>query len=95
MGLNISQQFLLEAARAAGSGDYFRWAAVGISIGLSPSESDQAVRGLNDRKLVILLLEGDARLLEAGRQLATRLAAKESQISRNTGAGGRKRPKTV
>jgi hypothetical protein len=84
MGLNVSQQLLVEAARAAGSGDYFRWASVGTSIGLSPSESDQAVRCLNDRKLVILLLEGDARLLEAGRQLATRLAAKQPEGSRRS-----------
>jgi hypothetical protein len=88
MGLNFSQQFLVEAARAAGSGDYFRWEAVGISLGLSPSESDQAVRSLNDRKLVILLLEGDARLLEACRQLATRLAARESDGSRKGSAAG-------
>ena len=76
MGLSISQQFLVEATRAAGSGDYFRWNAVGISMGLSASESEQAVRSLTSRKLVMLLLEGDARLLEAGRQLAVRLNAK-------------------
>lgn len=76
MGLSAAQQFLVEATRAAGLTDYFRWQSIGATIGLSPAESDIAVQSLGDRKLIIRLLQGDARLLDAGRQLAARLEAK-------------------
>ena len=76
MGLSTAQQFLVQATRAAGTDDYFRWQSVGTAIGLTPTQSGVAVRSLGDRKLVILLLEGNARLLAAGRQLAGRLEAK-------------------
>jgi len=76
MGLSAAQQFLVEATRTAGRSDYFRWQSVGAAIGFSTAQSDTAVRSLGDRKLVILLLEGNARLLDAGRQLAARLEAK-------------------
>ena len=73
--MSTTQKFLVEANRVAGGSDYFRWRAVGTNLGYSESESDQAMRSLNDRKLVILLLEGDARILAAGRKLALRLDA--------------------
>jgi len=71
--MSTTQRFLVEANRLAGGSDYFRWRAVGTSLGFSESEADQAMRSLNDRKLVILLLEGDARILAAGRRLALQL----------------------
>lgn len=82
--MSAAQQFLLEAARAAGAGGYFRWNAVGLAVGLTASQSHQAMRSLNDRKLVLLLLEGDARLLDAGRVLAARVAGQTQTQSRRS-----------
>src|SRR4051812_11434837 len=78
MGLSTTQHFLVEAIRAAGAGDYFRWHQVGAALGHSEAESGRLVQSLNDRKLLILLREGDARLLTAGRDLGRRLAAKSA-----------------
>ena len=60
----------MEASRAAGPGNYFRWQSVGSALGFSAAQSEQTMRSLDERKLVILLLDGDARLLEAGRRIA-------------------------
>ena len=90
MGLSTSQQFLVQAHRAAGSGDYFRWRAVGVAVGLSDAESDQAVRSLDARRLLVLLSEGEARLLAAGRDLARRLEAKSLAAAAPAGRGGRR-----
>ena len=76
MGMSAAQQFLVEATRSAGRTDYFRWQSVGLAIGFSPAQSDNALKSLGERKLIILLSEGNARLLDAGRQLAARLEAK-------------------
>lgn len=76
MSLSVTQQFLVEATHAAGSTDYFRWKNVGKTLGFSEAESDRAVRSLDERKLLIVLAEGEARLLDSGRQLAARLGLK-------------------
>jgi hypothetical protein len=68
--MSTTQRFLIEASRAAGSGRYFRWRSVGSTLGYSAAESEKTMRALDERKLVVLLLDGDARLLDAGRQLA-------------------------
>lgn len=68
-----TQQFLIEASRTVGASDYFRWHTVGAALGYSVAESERTMRVLSERKLVMLLLDGDARLLDAGRQLAARL----------------------
>ena len=90
MGLSVTQRFLVEAARACGDGEFFRWPLVGAALGFSPSESDRAIQSLNERKLVIALASGDARLLAAGRQLVTRISAK-SAARLHRGAGGKTR----
>jgi hypothetical protein len=76
MGLSSSQRFLVSACRSAGPGEYFRWQQVGADLGYSESETHEAVRSLDQRKLLILLVEGNARVLDAGRALAERLATK-------------------
>src|SRR4051812_28263126 len=81
MGLSTTQQFLVEAARAAGAGDYFRGRQVGVTPGYAEAESGRLIQSLNDRSLLILPQEGDARLLPAGRDLARRLEAKSSSTS--------------
>ena len=73
--MNTTQRFLIEASRIVGAGDYFRWHTVGATLGYSPAEAEKAMQSLSERKLVMLLLDGDARLLDAGRQLAVRLAS--------------------
>lgn len=73
MGLSSSLRFLREANRIAGAGDYFRWTAVGAALGYSDDKSIRAVKSLDERKLLILLVEGQARLLGAGRRLAAEL----------------------
>ena len=79
MGLSNSQRFLIKANASTGAGEYFRWQQVGDALGYSGAETDQAVRSLADRKLLIRLLEGNARILDAGRALATRLGSKPSR----------------
>jgi len=73
MGLSSAHRFLREASRAAGAGDYFRWQAVGAALGYTDDQSIRAVNSLDERKLLILLVEGNARLLGAGRRLAQEL----------------------
>jgi hypothetical protein len=73
MGLSSSHRFLREANRAAGAGDYFRWPAVGAALGYTDDQSIRALSSLDERKLLILLVEGNARLLGAGRRLAQEL----------------------
>lgn len=87
MGLSISQQFLIEAERAVGPDNCFRWHGVGVALGLTQTESSQAMQSLSDRKLVLLLLEGEARLLDAGRQLAGRLRTKVAGRDVRIGSG--------
>lgn len=84
MGLSATQQFLLGAHRAAAAEDYFRWHAVGATLGYSEAQSRAALQSLNERKLVILLTDGNARLLDAGRQLAIQLERKNGE-ARTTG----------
>ena len=76
MGLSATQRFLVEADRAAGTGDLFRCSAVGDALGYTPAQADGAARALGERKLVILLHGGEARLLAAGRRSAAELAAR-------------------
>jgi hypothetical protein len=76
--------FLVGAIRAAGPSDYFRWDAVGTSLGYSQAEADQAVKSLDERKLVVLLQEGGARLSSTGRQLAGKLEAKLNERQRRS-----------
>ena len=76
MGLSSTHRFLCEAHRVAGAGDYFRWTQVGASLGYSDDQSIRALKSLDERKLLILLVEGHARLLAAGRRLATQLDAR-------------------
>jgi hypothetical protein len=78
MGLSSTQCFLREAHRAAGPGDYFRWAAVGRTLGYPDDRSIRALKSLEERKLLILLVEGNARLLQAGRRLAVELEARQA-----------------
>ena len=73
MGLSLAHRFLREANRAAGAGDYFRWPAVGSALGYTDDQSLRALNALDQRKLLILLVEGNARLLGAGRRLAQEL----------------------
>jgi hypothetical protein len=73
MGLSSAHRFLCEANRAAGTGEYFRWQAVGAALGYTDDQSIRALNSLDDRKLLILLVEGNARLLGAGRRLAHEL----------------------
>ena len=79
--MSSTQRFLMEASRAAGSGSYFRWQAVGSALGFSAAQSEQTMRSLDERRLVILLLDGDARLLDAGRRIADAAAASGSRPS--------------
>lgn len=76
MGLSTSQRFLLEADRAAGHGDVFHWRHVGTALGYSETQSTQALDSLGQRRLLLVLSDGQVRLNPAGRQLATKLAGK-------------------
>jgi hypothetical protein len=87
MALSASRHFLVNAYRKAGNQDYFRWRDVGTSMGYSEAQSLSAVQSLDDHKLLILLVGGDARLLATGRDLASRLEAKVA-----SGAGVMERP---
>ena len=78
MGLSLAHRFLREANRAAGGGDYFRWPAVGAALGYTDDQSIRALNSLDQRKLLILLVGGDARLLGASRRLAAELEAARS-----------------
>jgi len=91
MGLSVTQRFLVEAARACGDGDFFRWPLVGSALGYSAAESGRAVQSLNERKLVIALAGGDARLLAAGRQLVARIGAKSAGARLHQGDNGKAR----
>ena len=84
MGLSTTKQFLLEASRNAGTQDYFRWRDVGEGMGYSEAQALSAVKTLDEQKLLILLVGGVARLLEAGRLLAARLEGKSA--AKGTGA---------
>jgi len=76
MGLSATQRFLVKANLSTGTGEYFRWQNVGHSLGFTDAEADVAVRSLDQRKLAILLQNGDARILAAGRAMASRLESK-------------------
>jgi hypothetical protein len=76
MGLSTSQRFLLEADRAAGHSDVFHWRRVGETLGYSETQSGQALDSLGQRRLVLVLSDGQVRLSPAGRQLAVKLATK-------------------
>ena len=79
--MNPTQRFLIEASRTVGAGDYFRWHTVGAALGYSAAESERTMQVLSERKLVILLLDGDGRLLEAGRRLVVRLKSASNPAS--------------
>ena len=46
MGLSVTQRFLCEACRLAGTQDYFRWGDVGAALGYSDAQSEIAMRSL-------------------------------------------------
>ena len=76
MGLSTSQRFLVEANRAAGAGDCFRWRGVGEALGYSAAQAGEAVQSLGDRRLLVQLADGEVRILAAGRVLAEKLELK-------------------
>lgn len=76
MGMSATQEFLVLAARLAGTSDYFRWGEVGAAMGYTPQQADALVMSLDARKLLIRLQDGAARILEAGRETAARLDGK-------------------
>lgn len=73
MGLSITQRFLVAANQIAAPDGCFHWRSVGQAIGISESQSDATTRALDDRRLLIRLVGGEARLLAAGRQRAAEL----------------------
>ena len=81
MGLSTSQRFLIEAGRVAGPEDYFRWREIGDTLGYTEAESSTAARSLCERKLLVILSDGDARLLPAGRERVEQLRTKATDIS--------------
>lgn len=87
MGMSTSRRFLLKACRSGTPTDYFRWREVGTSLGYGDMETEQAVRSLDAQKLVILLHDGNARLLKAGRELADQLELRGGAEA-NGGGGG-------
>lgn len=76
MGLSASQEFMVLACRLAGAGDYFRWQEVGTSMGYTPQQTDELVSSLDQRKLLIRLQDGAARMLAKGKELASRMDGK-------------------
>ena len=82
MPISTSQRFLVAAARAADAEGYFACSAVAATLRCSPAERDTAVRSLAERKLIVELDAGQARLLHAGREFAVRLEAKLTPILR-------------
>ena len=78
MGLSTTQRFLVGAIRAANTEGYFASHAVGAALGYSAVQSDAAIRSLGERRMLIELERGQARLLAAGREFAARLETKVS-----------------
>jgi hypothetical protein len=76
MGLSITKLFLMEANRAAGGTDYFRWRTVAGALGCSEADARGAMQSLDERGLAILLADGEARMLPPGRVLAINLESK-------------------
>src|SRR5688500_2565543 len=76
MGLSATQAFLVGAYRAAGPEQYFRWRDVGTGLGYSGEQSEHAVKSLDERGLLVLLTEGNARLCASGAALASQLERK-------------------
>jgi hypothetical protein len=91
MGLSVTQTFLVGACRAAGPEQYFRWREVGAGLGYSAEQSEHAVRSLDERGLLVLLTEGNARLCAAGAALATQLETKALRVPRTPGTPGARR----
>jgi hypothetical protein len=85
MGLSATQAFLVGAYRAAGPEQYFRWRDVGVGLGYSGKQSEHAVRSLDERGLLVLLTEGNARLCAAGAALASELEKKALAVSGKSG----------
>ena len=77
MALSSTQRFLLQACKEAGMDSYFRWSSVGNSLGMSAPESQQVVISLDQRKLIRVLSDGNARLLDAGKRMGAGLDAKQ------------------
>ena len=90
MGLSATQSFLLAAHRSAGVSEYFRWHAVGAALGYSEAQSQSAMQSLGERRLFIVLSDGNARLLDAGRPRALRLERKSVGERGPAGGGGRR-----
>jgi hypothetical protein len=86
MGLSATQRFLVEANLSANAEGYFASHAVGAAIGYTALESDSAVRSLSERKMVIGLDHGQARLLAAGREMALQLKTKFTDRSMKAGS---------
>jgi hypothetical protein len=88
MSLSASRRFLLAACRSGAPTDYFRWREIGAALGYGEMECEQAVRSLDAQKLLILLHDGQARLLKAGWDLAAQL---EQRIGAAPERGPRRR----
>ena len=91
MGLSVTQAFLVGAGRAAGPEQYFRWRDVGAGLGYSGEQSEHAVRSLDERGLIVLLTEGNARLCATGAALASQLETKALRVTRTTRTPGTRR----
>ena len=73
MGLSATQSFLVGAYRAAGPDQYFRWRDVGTGLGYSGEQSENAARSLDERGMMTMLNDGNARLCGPGIALAVQL----------------------
>ena len=92
MGLSTTKQFLVQAFLKAGAQDYFRWRDVGEGLGITEAQALSAVKTLDEQKLLILLVNGQARLLNAGRAMAGRLEGKAAMGQpEGPRSGGRRR----
>ena len=73
MGLGATQAFLVGAYRAAGPDLYFRWRDVGTGVRYSGEQSEHAARSLDERGMLTMLNDGNARLCAPGIALAVQL----------------------
>lgn len=91
MGLSATQAFLVGAYRAAGPEQYFRWRDVGTGLGYSGEQSEHAVKSLDERGLVVMMTEGNARLCASGAAMASQLEKKALAVSGKAGKSGQGR----
>jgi hypothetical protein len=69
---------LVGAYRAAGPDQYFRWRDVGNGLGYTGEQSEHAARSLDERGMLVMLSEGNARLCAPGTVLAVQLEKKSA-----------------